>query len=910
MRSEVKRCLLIVLTLTGLMPILSAQTSSETPSLQGKDLKTLKFNPYPTELSTRVFPYSAGSVLVEVAKQPKASKIKVSVYDEEDRLITEFEDPRLCSSSLYKGWIIPVTLPGMGYYNVKVNASYPNGDYAKLEGSAAVVGPYMDESLRRKSRFGVWTVNANQHLALAAGSNWNRQMMPTMYLYPTPESIITPAKPIGMQNPKDEMFNNIGVINGRFPRWLSDVPSDVKDLPERVFYPPKDWAETENFLHSLVAAPPFRKHQTGDRFPAFFEIYNEPERQWKGTMEGLVKFHETVAKVIKSVYPEVKVYGPCWSYIEPCELDVLVKGGLLDHLDGFSIHNYTNGLPPEGKFWTDIKTLKDYMKSIGKSDMPIMISEWGWAIDGRSWAVPVSELDQARYCARSLAIMAQEKIDIAVYFELFDISIDNGFPCSFRTLRPDMSPCPAYAAFAIAAKKLGAAENEKLLQLSPELYLLNYERQNQSYAMIWDTQRNVNIKLPFQVSDGCDMMGRPLTISSNMAFKISPSPIYLTLTSRNSIAALEKNPVRITIPCEKKMEHSVIWVPEPLKASGDRLFVPENASPGNYMIVCKTGNGQEWQPLDLVSPLSIVHGEWVWRPGDNYPSIELTVKSELDRDVKVDFTSDMKTEAVSETVLSGQEKNVRIKLVSKTFPALMQKIKVNAKVAGTDLKQVSIEVPYNLLACPRIKSTAEIPSLPTINTNGCFNNKEAWEIVKSEDCSAKVRIAYDESNFYLQVVVKDDRREQNRDAQNIWRGDSIQFVLDLDTAKPIVANAAGFNNHYRVFELGTALNDKNEILKKCWQSYDPSISAESLELAMKSSIVYNNGITTYDIQLPWKAMGQEKAPAIGANIGFSLVVNDSDREDEKKYGWRHGIRLFNGIIGIKDLSKYGKLTIR
>jgi len=120
---------------------------------------------------------------------------------------------------------VSVTLPGKGFYALDAEVSLPDGKKAKASTTAAVVGPVPTDEMRMQSRLGLWTVQGDADLVLAAGARWNRRMISIHTLGenmlsespPAAEKVLFPKSP----------FSQVGVMSFGLPLWLMEPRSRV-----------------------------------------------------------------------------------------------------------------------------------------------------------------------------------------------------------------------------------------------------------------------------------------------------------------------------------------------------------------------------------------------------------------------------------------------------------------------------------------------------------------------------------------------------------------------------------------------------------------------------------------------------------------------------------------------------------
>jgi hypothetical protein len=220
----------------------------------------------------------------------------------------------------------------------------------------------------------------------------------------------------------------IWAMNDTLPTWLE--PSHVKH--DHGLYPPRDWDLFEKTIEAWAKAC--------NPLPDVVTMYNEPDAHWRGTKHELVRYAQTFARAVRRARPDAVIGGPGFYSIRMDDFKEYAQLGILEGLDCLVIHAYVNGTAPEGDFIQRITELKQYLQSIGKADMPIYLTEFGWTAPPGDWQTPVDELTKARYCARSLILSTALDIDGLVYFCGRYAKASKG--TSYAMVHSDYTPTP------------------------------------------------------------------------------------------------------------------------------------------------------------------------------------------------------------------------------------------------------------------------------------------------------------------------------------------------------------------------------------------------------------------------------------------------------------------------------------
>lgn len=159
-----------------------------------------------------------------------------------------------------------------------------------------------------------------------------------------------------------------------------------------------------------------------------------------------------------------------------------------------------------------------------------------------------------------------------------------------------------------------------------------------------------------------------------------------------------------------------------------------------------------------------------------------------------------------------------------------------------------------------------------------------------KDCSAQVRCAWDENNFYFAAEVVDDRHCQSGKDGQITRQYSIILAF-RDERIPAVNGKFGQNE----FVLALKPDRRSAIY-----AGNPPKSGDELKKA-RVEIRRDGNRTCYEAAIPWEDL-KINLPSSGSSYGFSFAIIDSD---DGKTG--HSLEWTPGICGVKDSSRFGKL---
>lgn len=224
-------------------------------------------------------------------------------------------------------------------------------------------------------------------------------------------------------------------------------------------------------------------------------------------------------------------------------------------------------------------------------------------------------------------------------------------------------------------------------------------------------------------------------------------------------------------------------------------------------------------------------------------------------------------------------------------PSVGDKITVSRKFGGFNrVKYTPVKPMIDGALDEDVWDNAEAFAFDDISKTSAMN---AWDGI--EDLSAKVKMLWDNDNFYLALDVTDDKHIQNYEGNMIWSGDSIQLGLQSDRESN--GGIDGYN------ELGFALQSNGVASAYRWIGANGFSEADFTNEA-DFKIVRKENKTIYEIAIPWKALSNKIIPKEGNNVGFSLVLVEADAQS------REGMFVYHdGITGRKSSDLFGDIIL-
>jgi hypothetical protein len=152
--------------------------------------------------------------------------------------------------------------------------------------------------------------------------------------------------------------------------------------------------------------------------------------------------------------------------------------------------------------------------------------------------------------------------------------------------------------------------------------------------------------------------------------------------------------------------------------------------------------------------------------------------------------------------------------------------------------------------------------------NQIVHGRENW--TGAEDLSASFYVGWDDNYLYLAVKVRDDQYVQNASGADLFKGDSIEIMLDTNLQDDFYYTSLSADD----FQLGISPGrpDVNGT-REAYLWYPSSIAGPRSSVTIASRM-YDDGVYRVEAAIPWSVF--ETKPSNGTNMGFVLSVSDND----------------------------------
>jgi hypothetical protein len=212
------------------------------------------------------------------------------------------------------------------------------------------------------------------------------------------------------------------------------------------------------------------KHFEGRR--VVWEIWNEPNIHFWAPEPNVVQYTAlalATCKAVRQAVPDATVVAPASSGFPWTFLEEFFKSGVLEYLDGVSVHPYRDYAKSPETVVTDYQKLRalidQYAPASRRGKLPILSGEWGYA----SHTKGVSLETQAAFAARQQLANLLNEVPISIWYDWKNDGADKGErEHNFGTVTAELDPKPAYAAIQTLTRELGGYRIERRLPLASD----------------------------------------------------------------------------------------------------------------------------------------------------------------------------------------------------------------------------------------------------------------------------------------------------------------------------------------------------------------------------------------------------------------------------------------------------------
>jgi len=173
----------------------------------------------------------------------------------------------------------------------------------------------------------------------------------------------------------------------------------------------------------------------------------------------------------------------------------------------------------------------------------------------------------------------------------------------------------------------------------------------------------------------------------------------------------------------------------------------------------------------------------------------------------------------------------------------------------------------HLLSAPSIDGGAGDWGGTAYNAGALVYGQGYWK--GSADLDSSFRVGWDRSYLYIAAKIKDDKYVQNATGGEIYKGDSIEILLDSDLYSDFYTPALNWDDYQLVISPGKGdTNGPKEAVM-----YFPRAGAGDRSNVIIASTSYDGGYRV-EAAIPWSDFGV--TPYAGRGVGFVFSTSDND----------------------------------
>jgi hypothetical protein len=145
-----------------------------------------------------------------------------------------------------------------------------------------------------------------------------------------------------------------------------------------------------------------------------------------------------------------------------------------------------------------------------------------------------------------------------------------------------------------------------------------------------------------------------------------------------------------------------------------------------------------------------------------------------------------------------------------------------------------------------------------------------------DDLSAEAMVGWDNEYLYLAAEVEDDLYAQNATGKDLFKGDSLEIVLDTDVPGDYNSSVLSFDD----FQLGISPGSPVGTNMEAYLWIPGSISGPRSQVQIGASTTADGYLV--EVAIPWEVF--KITPASGDHYGFAFSVSDNDNavKDEQQ----------------------------
>jgi len=264
-----------------------------------------------------------------------------------------------------------------------------------------------------------------------------------------------------------------------------------------------------------------------------WELWNEPnlDKFWQpaASVDDYMAWCKAVVPAIRQADPQACIVAPAVSSFDIPFLEACFQQGLLDLVDGITVHPYRDTkFGPETAVgeYSQLAVLVDQYKPEGKI-IPILSGEWGYT------TARMSRKLQGKYLPRQWLCNMAYGIPVSIWYDWHDDGQDpEEGEHNFGTVTWNYEAKPAYVAMKTLVEelrgflpvgRLGVGDNND--------YVVPFRQGDDLKLAVWTTTdpHEIDLGAELEIAKVVDYLGNQVEVPSGTRLAVDNGPRYLTL---------------------------------------------------------------------------------------------------------------------------------------------------------------------------------------------------------------------------------------------------------------------------------------------------------------------------------------------------------------------------------------------
>jgi len=275
-----------------------------------------------------------------------------------------------------------------------------------------------------------------------------------------------------------------------------------------------------------------------------WEIWNEPNIEfWKPEpdVKQYIALAIATCKAIREADPQATIVAPATSKFPWGFLKKFLKSGVLDYLDGVSVHPYRSEESPPETAAEDYKRLRQLIgqsaPNEAKKKIPIISGEWGYSSDKMTGVSPGKQAD---FIVRQQLVNLLQGVPISIWYDWKNDGVDvNERNHNFGTVNYDLQPKPGYVAIQTLIRELSGYRitSRRNTRNKKDFVLILENTTGETKLAVWTVGKSHTVAFNLEsaaatelvIVDGQGKRGRIEIGKNSFTVTLSSSPAYITL---------------------------------------------------------------------------------------------------------------------------------------------------------------------------------------------------------------------------------------------------------------------------------------------------------------------------------------------------------------------------------------------